>query len=163
MKTLRQKLFIHGQRWRPALTTATLIVLAVVFLPKSQPAHAKPNVLFIAVDDLNHWLRHLGRNKQVITPNIDRLASHGMSFTKAYCAAPICDPPGTASLSEPRPSTTGVYDNSLDWRPHMSRDLALITDFRHHSHYTAAAGEIYHGRFDRQEEWDDYGKERGGK
>jgi hypothetical protein len=41
----------------------------------------RPNVLFIAVDDLNHWVRHLGRNPQAITPNIDRLAARGVTFT----------------------------------------------------------------------------------
>ena len=52
----------------------------------------KPNVLFIAVDDLNHWVGHLGRNPQTRTPNIDRLAKRGVTFTHAYCAAPICNP-----------------------------------------------------------------------
>ena len=46
----------------------------------------KPNVLFIAVDDLNHWIGHLGRNAQTKTPNIDRLAKMGVTFTNAHCA-----------------------------------------------------------------------------
>ena len=50
----------------------------------------KYNVLFIAVDDLNHWVTHLGRNKQVMTPNIDRLAARGVTFANAYTAAPVC-------------------------------------------------------------------------
>ena len=55
-------------------------------------AEAKPNVLFIAVDDLNHWVGHLGRNPQTKTPNIDRLAKMGVTFTRAYAPAPICNP-----------------------------------------------------------------------
>ncbi len=59
----------------------------ILFLIGSQsiadePAQ-RPNVLFIAIDDLNHWVGHLGRNKQVQTPNIDRLAARGVTFTRA--------------------------------------------------------------------------------
>ena len=46
---------------------------------------ARPNVLFIAVDDLNAWVTHLGQNPQARTPNIDRLARRGVTFKQAYC------------------------------------------------------------------------------
>ena len=49
----------------------------------------QPNILFIAVDDLNHWVGYTGRNTQCKTPNIDRLAAMGVSFTNAHCAAPV--------------------------------------------------------------------------
>jgi arylsulfatase A-like enzyme len=124
---------------------------------------AKPNVLVIAVDDLNHWVRHLGRNRQVITPNIDRLAARGVTFANAYSAAPVCNPSRAALMSGLRPSTTGVYDNRVDWRPNISQELTLVTHFRRHGYYAAGAGKIYHGGFDRQEEWDDYYRERGGR
>jgi hypothetical protein len=52
----------------------------------------KPNILFIAVDDLNHWVGYLGRNPQTLTPNMDRLAKRGVWFTRSYCAAPVCNP-----------------------------------------------------------------------
>ena len=69
----------------------------------SSLAAEKPNVLFIPVDDLNHWVGHLGRNKQTKTPNLDRLAKMGVTFTNAHCAAPICNPSRTALLSGMRP------------------------------------------------------------
>src|SRR4030095_16539118 len=81
-------------------------------------ADTRPNVLFIVVDDLNHWVGHLGRNPQVKTPNIDRLAKRGVTFTRAYCAAPVCNPSRTAIMSGMRPGTTGVYHNPIDYRPH---------------------------------------------
>jgi hypothetical protein len=65
-----------------------LLSLAPQRAPRTMAAQTKPNILFIAVDDLNHWVKHLGRNKQVITPNIDRLARMGVTFSNAYCAAP---------------------------------------------------------------------------
>src|SRR5215475_12280178 len=79
-------------------------------------ADDRPNVLFIAVDDLNHWVGYLGRNAQTATPNIDRLASRGVRFTRSYCAAPVCNPSRAALLSGMRPGTTGVYANDDDWR-----------------------------------------------
>jgi arylsulfatase A-like enzyme len=159
-------------RWRRLLIilTAILALLAFILLTMPRPVAlssplqtaAKPNVLLIAVDDLNHWVGHLSRNKQVITPNIDRLAAGGVTFTNAYCAAPICNPSRAALLSGMRPSTTGVYDNSIDWRPIVPREQTLVTQFRANGYTTAGAGKIYHGGFDRKEEWDDYGRERGG-
>ncbi len=123
-------------------------------------AQTKPNVLFIAVDDLNHWVKHLGRNSQVITPNIDRLAKLGLTFNNAYCAAPVCNPSRAALMSGMRPSTTGVYDNGVDWRKVIALDVTLVTHLRKNGYYTAGVGKIYHGGFDRKTEWDDYGKER---
>jgi len=127
----------------------------------SPRGQGRPNVLFIAVDDLNHWVRHLGRNKQVVTPNIDRLAARGVTFANAYCAAPACNPSRAALLSGLRPSTTGVYQNETDWRPAIPPEKTLITHFRANGYYTAGVGKIYHGGFDRPQEWDDYGTERG--
>ncbi len=72
-------------------------ILALVVPPIGPVASAaepakRPNVLFIAVDDLNHWVGHLARNPQTRTPNIDRLAKLGVTFTRAYRAAPVCNP-----------------------------------------------------------------------
>jgi arylsulfatase A-like enzyme len=156
--------------WRRSLTmsVAGLALLAAIALMEARPVTvaapaqrpARPNVLFIAVDDLNHWVRHLGRNTQVITPSIDRLASRGVSFANAYSAAPACNPSRAALMSGLRPSTTGVYHNRTDWRPVIARQKTLITHFRRNGYYTAGAGKMYHGGFDREDEWDDHGKER---
>ena len=102
-----------------------LAVLAPAAAPAPTPTPApRPNVLFIAVDDLNHWVGHLGRNPQVRTPNIDRLAAQGTTFTRAYCAAPACNPSRAALMSGLRPSTTGIYHNPDDWRPVIPVELA---------------------------------------
>jgi arylsulfatase A-like enzyme len=131
--------------------------LQTVSAAQSKP---KPNVLFIAVDDLNHWVKHLGRNQQVITPNMDRLAKMGVTFTNAYCAAPVCNPSRAALMSGLRPSTTGVYDNNVDWRAAIAQDLTLVTQMRRNGYAAYGAGKIYHGGFDRKAEWDEYDKER---
>src|ERR671917_1312652 len=93
-----------------------IALLALLALPQFATAAAdvkygqKPNVLFIAIDDLNHWVGYLGRNPQTATPNIDRLAARGVRFTHAYCASPSCTPSRAALISGLRPSSTGVYD-----------------------------------------------------
>ncbi|WP_165246350.1 sulfatase [Paludisphaera soli] len=139
-----------------------LTALAWLALATAAPAWAgegdgrKPNVLFIAVDDLNHWVGHLGRNPQTITPNIDRLASRGVRFTRAYCAAPLCNPSRAALMSGLRPTTTGVYQNDEDWRPAISRDLPLTTAFREGGYEVLGAGKIYHEAYNRRDEYDDY-------
>src|SRR3954470_12811099 len=88
-----------------------------------------PNFLFIAVDDLNHWVGHLGRNPQTKTPNIDRLAKMGVTFTHAYCAAPVCNPSRAALMSGMRPGSTGVYDNGQDWKLAIPKERTLTTQF----------------------------------
>jgi arylsulfatase A-like enzyme len=122
----------------------------------------KPNVLFIAVDDLNHWVGYLGRNKQTATPNIDRLAARGVRFTRSYCAATVCNSSRAALMSGLRPSSTGVYENNADWRPIVPQELTLTTQFRKAGYYVAGAGKIYHGGFERRSEWDDYLGKAGG-
>ena len=111
----------------------TLSAVAVALLAAGSGIAAdppkKPNVLFIAVDDLNHWVGHLGRNKQTKTPNIDRLAKMGVTFTRAYCAAPVCNPSRAALMSGLRPGSTGVYDNGQDWQPVIPKAQTLTTQF----------------------------------
>ena len=119
-------------------------------------AGARPNVLFIAIDDLNHWVGHLGRNPQTKTPHLDRLARLGTTFTHAYCAAPVCNPSRTALMSGMRPGATGVYYNSHDWRPIIAPEQTLNVTFRNAGYRVTAAGKIYHGAYDRDADWDDY-------
>lgn len=145
-------------RLLPAALAAT-ILLAVI--PAATAATApvpasRPNVLFIAVDDLNHWVGHLGRNPQARTPNLDRLAQQGTTFTRAYCAAPACNPSRAALMSGLRPATTGIYHNPDDWRPGIPVDRMLTTQFRQAGYWVGGVGKIYHGGFDRPEEWDAY-------
>ncbi len=119
-------------------------------------AEKKPNVLFIAVDDLNHWVGHLGRNKQAKTPNIERLAKLGVTFTRAYCAAPVCNPSHAALMSGMRPGTTGVYDNGQDWKAVVGKDKTLTTQFLNAGYEVFGSGKIYHANAHRPGEWTDY-------
>src|SRR4051812_26537867 len=86
-----------------------LAVLLILLLAPLATAAEKPNVLFIAVDDLNDWVGPLGGHPQARTPNFDRLAARGVTFTNAHCQAPMCNPSRTSVMTGLRPSTTGVY------------------------------------------------------
>jgi len=155
-----------------SLTLTRVIPFALVALLAAPTNHAaaaapassstRPNVLFIAVDDLNHWVGHLGRHPQTRTPNIDRLASLGVTFTRANCAAPACNPSRAALMSGLRPSTTGVYDNGQNWMPVISREKTLTTQFLDAGYRVFGAGKIYHGSAHRDGEWTEYFTRDGG-
>jgi arylsulfatase A-like enzyme len=113
----------------------------------------KPNVLFIAVDDLNHWVGHLGRNAQTKTPNIDRLAKMGVTFTRAYCAAPVCNPSRAALLSGRRPGVTGVYDNQNPYTGVIPASEALVMQFKNAGYETLGMGKLWHGGLGFPEQW----------
>ena len=69
-------------------STAAVVGLLLKWCAQVFAAAApRPNVLIIAMDNLNQWVGHLGRNPQTKTPNIDRLAKMGVTVTRAYCAA----------------------------------------------------------------------------
>jgi arylsulfatase A-like enzyme len=121
----------------------------------AEPAK-KPNILFIAVDDLNHWVTHLERNHQACTPNIDRLAKQGTSFTRAYCAAPACEPSRAALLSGRRPWTTGCYKNGDKWKQHLTEGQQLPAIFLNAGYHVAGAGKIFHADTFFLSEWSEY-------
>ena len=135
---------------------ALILAAAPLWGAEGQEAGRRPNVLFIAIDDLNHWVGYLGRNPQTKTPNMDRLASRGVWFTRAYCAAPVCNPSRAALMSGLRPSSTGVYENRNDWRTVIPEDLPLTAAFRKAGYFVCGAGKIYHEAYRRRSEWDDY-------
>src|SRR5687767_5874237 len=140
-----------------------LLPFAAVALAITTARAAQPNVLFIVANDLNHWVGHLGRNPQAKTPNIDRLAKAGVTFTKAYCTAPACNPSRASLMSGQRPSSTGCYSNGQNWRPGISEDKLLNSHFARAGYRVYGAGKIYHGAGDRGGHWDDYFPGDGGK
>ncbi|MDF1744679.1 MAG: sulfatase [Gimesia sp.] len=122
---------------------------------------SRPNVLFIAVDDLNDWISCLGGHPDCKTPNIDRLASRGVLFKNAHCAAPACNPSRAALMTGIRPSSSGVYLNSQPWRPVMQNAVTLPQHYRKHGYQAIGSGKIFHGRYNDPASWDDYLKQTG--
>lgn len=119
-------------------------------------AEERPNVLFVAVDDLNDWIGVLGGHPQSKTPNIDRLVSRGVLFTNAHCAAPACNPSRAALMTGIRPATSGVYHNNQPWRPAMPDAITIPQHFVQHGYTALGSGKIYHGRYPDPASWDEY-------
>jgi arylsulfatase A-like enzyme len=119
-------------------------------------APARPNVLFIAVDDLNHWVGHLGRNPQTQTPHIDRLARMGVAFSRAYCAVPACEPARGALMGGRRPWSTGLYYNGDKWKNFVPEGTGLTAPFLRAGYRVSGAGKIYHSDQYYPSEWTEY-------
>ena len=110
-------------------------------------AESRPNVLFIAIDDLNDWVGCLGGNPQAITPNLDKFAkTKGTVMNKAYCPAAVCCPSRSAILTGLRPSTTGVYGNSQNLKnaPKAKHVVTLPEYFSSHGYVSLSSGKIFH-------------------
>ena len=107
----------------------------------------QPNVLLIAIDDLNNWVGCLGGHPQARSPNIDRLAERGTLFSNAHCQAPICNPSRTSIMYGMRPSSSGVYMNSpKPWTVEALKfRVTLPRHFAASGYKTYTAGKIYHG------------------
>ena len=115
----------------------------------------QPNVLFIAVDDLNDWIGCLGGHPQTKTPNFDRLAASGVLFKNAYCPAPSCNPSRAAILSGIAPHRSGLYTNRQKLREMMPDAELLPKYFSRHGYWSAGSGKLLHYIIDPQS-WDDY-------
>ena len=135
-------------RLLPACLLAAFVLAAV--LPASAAAPAaprRPNVLFIAIDDQNDWVGHLGGHPLAKTPHLDRLAARGTSMLNAHCNAPLCNPSRTSLMLGLRPTTTGIYGLAPWFRtlPEWKDRVSLPQHFAAHGYRTLTAGKIYHG------------------
>jgi choline-sulfatase len=106
----------------------------------------RPNVVLIAIDDLNDWCGPLGGHPMAITPNMDRMASAGVTFTNAHCNSPLCNSSRASLMTGLRPSTTGIYglepsfrtiDRYADWK-------SLPQYFTEAGYTTYGAGKLFH-------------------
>ena len=124
----------------------------------ARAADPKPNVLMIAVDDLNDWVGCMGGHPQARTPNLDRLAARGLLFTNCHCSAPLCNPSRASLLTGIRPSTSGVYDNGQPWRksPALEKAVTLPQQFRAQGYRALGGGKIFHGGYPDAASWDAY-------
>lgn len=122
---------------------------------------ARPNVLFIGVDDLNDFVSILDSGHgQTLTPNLARLAARGTTFRRAYCQAPSCCPSRASLMTGRLPQSSGTYVNKQDWRDQS--DMAeggirtLPQQLRLHGYHSTGSGKIYHAAFLHDGSWDDY-------
>jgi choline-sulfatase len=120
---------------------------------------SRPNVLFIAVDDMNDWVGCLGGYPgDVHSPHIDALAQRGTLFTNAHTASPVCNPSRTALMTGQMPSTTGVYNNGQWWRPAHPEIQSIPMLFRANGYESLGTGKIFHhtAGFNPPDQWDEF-------
>ena len=106
-------------------------------------AKDKPNVLFLAVDDMNDWIGCLGKTPRAITPNIDKLAKSGVNFSNAHTAGVFCAPSRAAIFSGQFASTTGCYQSANYFVDHPEIE-SLQTSFAKAGYSTFGAGKLFH-------------------
>ena len=134
-----------------------LIIGALVHHAESKELRERPNVLFLAVDDMNDWIGCLETTPRALTPNIDKLAARGVSFTNAHTAGVFCAPSRAAIFSGQFASTTGCYRTAKYFVSNPKIE-ALQMQFSAGGYITLGAGKLFHhpaGAID-QRGWDEF-------
>ena len=131
------------------------LVCVVPTLNASQAAQQRPNILFIAIDDLNDWIGCLGGHPQTITPNLDRLAASGVLFSNAHCPGAACNPSRSAIMTGRSPHRSGLYENGQKMREVMPDAELLPQHFRSNGYWAAGSGKLLHYFIDARS-WDKY-------
>ena len=122
------------------------IVITLLFLaPVSAQEKKKPNILFIAVDDLKPVLGCYG-NTLIKTPNIDRLAKMGTVFMSNYCQQAVCGPTRASIMTGKRPDYTQVWDLKTKMRDINPDILSLPQYLISQGYSTQGIGKIYDNR-----------------
>jgi uncharacterized sulfatase len=118
--------------------------LATVLRSQGNPSQKPPyNVLFIAVDDLGNLLQGAG-HPLAKTPSLDKLASRGVRFDRAYNQIPLCNPSRASVMTGLRPDALAVYDLSRHFRDTAPDVVTLPQWFRSHGYRTLRIGKIFH-------------------
>ena len=136
---MREFFILHS---RISLAFAGLTAFPL-FANVEKEAAAKPNILFIAVDDLKPWVGAYG-DPHAKTPGMDKLAREGIVFQNSYCQQAISGPTRASLMTGMHPDKTRVWDLKTDFRQVNPNVVTLPQYFRSRGYETAAMGKIYH-------------------
>jgi len=143
------------------MRTYTVVVLVLLMVQAfsaattpaaDSPAAQRPNILFIAIDDLRPELGCYGAT-HIKSPNIDALAARGLLFNRAYCQQAVCSPSRISLMTGRRPDTTKIYDLETPLRNTMPDVVTLPQHFKNNGYHAAGFGKIYHGGLDDASSW----------
>ena len=138
---------------RSPLMILTIAIFCATNIRASETTPTRrPNVLYIAIDDLRPDLGCYG-NEIIQSPNIDRIAREGLVLNRAYCQQAVCSPSRTSTLTSTRPDTNKVWDLETHFRKALPEVVALPQHFKNHGYFTLGMGKIYHHGFDDPVSW----------
>ena len=130
-----------------------MLCLAAVGLARAADSSpVRPNILFIAVDDLRPEFGAYGAS-YVKSPNLDRIAKAGITFYRAYCQQAVCSPTRSSLMTGTRPDTTKVWDLETHFRAALPNVVTLGQHFKNHGYFVQGMGKIYHGSLDDAPTW----------
>ena len=132
--------------------SASLSVFPGLVLPAADSVPQKPNILFIAVDDLRPELGCYGKD-YIKSPNIDGLAKGGMVFNRAYVQQAVCSPSRTCVMTGVRPDTSKVTDLVTHFRVALPDVVTLGQNFKQNGYFVQGMGKIFHGHLDDAPTW----------
>jgi arylsulfatase A-like enzyme len=112
----------------------------------------RPNVLFLAVDDLRPEFGAYGAS-YIHSPNLDRIARRGVTFARAYCQQAVCSPSRSSLLTGTRPDTTKVWDLNTHFRKAIPEVVTLPEHFKKSGYFVQGMGKLFHGGFDDPQSW----------
>ncbi|QDT02085.1 Arylsulfatase [Rubripirellula lacrimiformis] len=115
-------------------------------------SHGRPNVLFIAVDDLRPSMGCYG-DPHAITPNMDGLASRGVQFNRAYCQVAVCNPSRASLMTGIRPDNLGVWTLPIHFREAKPDAVTMPQWFRQFGYTAVSHGKIYHNPTPDPQSW----------
>jgi len=129
-----------------------VFILFVLTSCQQDSGYKKPNILFIAVDDLRPELNTYGA-AHIQSPNIDRLSSEGLTFTRAYCNVPVCGASRASLMTGIKPTK----DRFVGFNTYAEKDapgaIGLPKHFKNNGYYTISNGKVFHHRKDMIDGW----------
>ncbi|MEN8773625.1 MAG: sulfatase-like hydrolase/transferase [Akkermansiaceae bacterium] len=131
------------------LTIKIWALMALAALPLEAK---RPNVLFIAVDDLRPELGCYGTS-EIQSPNIDRFAKSGVIFERAYCQLAVCNPSRVSLMTGLRPDSAKVWTLDVRFRDTIPDVVTLPQHFKKHGYYAASFGKIFHNPWPDNVSW----------
>lgn len=129
-----------------------LLILLIVFAGFISAQNNKPNVLFIAVDDLRPELACYGQS-QIKSPNIDKLAESGLTFNRSYCNIPVCGASRASILSGIRPNRHRFLNFDCWQDKDVPGVVSLPMHFKNNGYTTISLGKVYHHKTDGIGSW----------
>ena len=139
---------VGRNRCLPAFFVCVKFLVASVGAAEVQ----RPNVLFIAVDDLRPQIGCFG-HPAMNTPNLDRLAERGVRFERAYCNVPTCGASRASLMTGIRPARNRFVSPTSYAEKEASGVTTLNTHFKSHGYHTVSLGKVFHHADDYDEGW----------